>query len=231
VKTPAFATAPAPTSDRPADARRAELILWLIVAGAVLACLVASTRNIEPAMVVGAVALPMTIVAAQRVLLAWQTLLGLILAVILFIPIRRYTLGGGLPFELEPYRLLIAVVLGCWFCALLADPKVRWRPTGFAAPILTLVVAMGASLALNLPRVDALGGYVVKQVTFFVSYLLLIYFVRTSGTGSSEGPAPARGPPRSIQSLWAPRSSCCCRLPCTCTSAAAAPSGSPSAPC
>ena len=69
---------------------------------------------------------------------------------ILFIPIRRYTVGGGLPIELEPYRVLIAIVLGCWFCALAADPKVNWRPTGFAAPIITLLVAILGSLALNL---------------------------------------------------------------------------------
>ena len=28
--------------------------------------------------------------------------------VVLFIPIRRYTLPGGLPFQLEPYRLMTA---------------------------------------------------------------------------------------------------------------------------
>ncbi len=37
---------------------------------------------------------------------------------ILFIPIRRYTVAGGGPVELEPYRILIALILGCWFLAL-----------------------------------------------------------------------------------------------------------------
>ena len=50
----------------------------------------------------------LVLVAYQRVLLAWQTMLGLILVVILFIPIRRYTVGGNLPIELEPYRIVIA---------------------------------------------------------------------------------------------------------------------------
>ncbi len=30
---------------------------------------------------------------------------------------------------------------------------------------------------LNLPRVNAVSAYVVKQLTFFVSYLLIVYFV------------------------------------------------------
>ena len=78
----------------------------------------------------GAIVVGLVLVSYQRVLLAWQSMLGLILLIILFIPIRRYTVGGSLPIELEPYRIVIAVVLGCWFCALAADPKVRWRGTG-----------------------------------------------------------------------------------------------------
>ncbi len=177
MKRPALAAVPAAAAPVREQARREELLLWLIVGGAILVAVAASTRGIEPAIVLGACAVPLTLVAGRRVLLAWQTLLGLILAVILFIPIRRYTIGGGLPIELEPYRLLIATVLGCWFCALAADPKVNWRSTGFAAPIITLLVAIVGSLALNLPRVDAVNTYVVKQITFFGSYLLVVYFV------------------------------------------------------
>ena len=104
-------------------ARRAELWLWLIVAVALVATVAASTRGVPPVFVLAAFVVPLVLVAGQRVFLAWQTLLGVVIAVILFIPIRRYTLGGGLPFELEPYRVLIAVVLGCWLLALAADPE------------------------------------------------------------------------------------------------------------
>ena len=65
---------------------------------------------------------------------------GVILLVILFIPIRRYTVGADLPISLEPYRVVIAVVLACWAAALAADPKLRWRETGFGTPILVLWV-------------------------------------------------------------------------------------------
>jgi polysaccharide biosynthesis protein PslJ len=171
---PGFAVPPARTAS---PRRSAELTLWLIVALAILAAVAASTRGVQPAAVLAVFVVPLVLVAGQRVLLAWQTLLGLILAVILFIPIRRYTIGGGLPIELEPYRVLIATVLGCWFCALAADPKVKWRSTGFAAPVITLLVAILGSLVLNLPRVNAVSPYVIKQLTFFGSYLLVVYFV------------------------------------------------------
>ena len=81
-------------------------------------------------LLLGVVVAGLVLVSYQRVLLAWPTLLGLILVVILFVPIRRYTVGGGLLFELEPYRIVIALVLACWFCALAADPRVRWRVLG-----------------------------------------------------------------------------------------------------
>ena len=47
------------------------------------------------------------ILASYRALFRWHNLLAMLLVVILFIPIRRYTLGGGLPFQLEPYRLFV----------------------------------------------------------------------------------------------------------------------------
>ncbi len=46
-----------------------------------------------------------------------------LILVILFIPIRRYSLPGNLPFELEPYRLLVALLLVGWGASLLVDPR------------------------------------------------------------------------------------------------------------
>jgi polysaccharide biosynthesis protein PslJ len=119
----------------------------------------------------------LVIVSYQRVLLAWQTMLAVILLVILFIPIRRYTVGGNLPIELEPYRIVIGLVLACWFCALAADPAVRWRKTGIEGPIIALLVAMLISMVVNIGRVNAAGPTVIKNFTFFLSYLLIVYFI------------------------------------------------------
>src|SRR3954449_6163359 len=57
-----------------------------------------------------AVAMAMAIAAWHRVLLSWTTLVSSLLVVIMFIPIRRYTLGAGGGFQLEPYRVLVALI-------------------------------------------------------------------------------------------------------------------------
>ena len=54
-----------------------------------------------------------------RTWLQWHVLLAMLIGVILFIPIRRYTMPGALPFELEPYRLLVAFLLLGWVASLL----------------------------------------------------------------------------------------------------------------
>jgi hypothetical protein len=172
----AAAALPAPPAGT-LGARRAEIVLWVIVGVTIIASLGAITRGIQPALVLGAVVLPLSLVAFQKTLLSWQTLLGLILAVILFIPIRRYTVAAGGPIELEPYRILIAVVLGSWFLALAADPDVRWRPTGYSTPIIVLWLGIIGSLAMNLGRVDGMSEQVLKTITFFGSYFLVMCFV------------------------------------------------------
>ena len=46
--------------------------------------------------------------AARSLRVSWVGLICVLVAVVMFIPIRRYALPGNLPFELEPYRLLVA---------------------------------------------------------------------------------------------------------------------------
>src|SRR5262245_26445436 len=62
------------------------------------------------------VALVIVLTMTHRRLLTWRNLLILLVDVILFIPIRRYQLPGGLPFALEPYRLVVALIVGGWLC-------------------------------------------------------------------------------------------------------------------
>ena len=68
------------------------------------------------------IALVIVFAVAYRSLLAWDSLLALLVLVILFVPIQRYVLPGSLPFELEPYRLLVAFMIAGWIASLLVDP-------------------------------------------------------------------------------------------------------------
>jgi polysaccharide biosynthesis protein PslJ len=171
---------PGPPGVAPAvlgGSRRAEIALWSWVGLAIVLALAAVQRGMEPAFVLVPFVGALTVVAFQNALLSWQTMLGAILLVIVFIPIRRYTIAGGGPVQLEPYRVLIALVFGCWFLALAADPNVKWRATGYGAPITVLWIAILVSLVLNFGRVNAMTSEVLKQVTFFASYFLTMSFI------------------------------------------------------
>lgn len=110
----------------------------------------------------------------------WPTLLALLVLVILLIPIRRYALPGNLPFQLEPYRLLVAFLLLGWAAALLVDHRVRPRWTGFEWPLGLILVSVVASLLANPSRVHDASTAVNKNVTFFLSFVLFLYvFVST----------------------------------------------------
>jgi O-antigen ligase len=158
-------------------ARASERRLWIAVGLAVAVVLGLALGDGPANLLLGLIVVGFVLAAYQRVLLAWPTLLGLIFAMILFVPIRRYTVSGNLGFELEPYRLVIAVTLACWLCALAADPRVRVRASGLGAPIGALLLAMLLSMAVNLPRVNAAGATVIKDFTFFLSYVLVLYFI------------------------------------------------------
>ena len=67
-------------------------------------------------------------VAWHRSILAWHVLLCFVLAVVLFVPISRYSIAIPLPFGLELYRIAVALVLLLWVTSLLVDPTVRLRP-------------------------------------------------------------------------------------------------------
>ena len=114
-------------------------------------------------------------VAALRV--SWVALISTLVLVVMFIPIRRYTLPGGLPFELEPYRLLVFVVLLGWVGALLVNPRVRVNPSGLRGPITLLLLAVLGSIAVNPGNVAAEQTQVMKSLTFLLSFLLVLMLI------------------------------------------------------
>src|SRR4051794_7114703 len=83
--------------------------------------------------VLGAIAV---LAVGYRMLLSWRSLLIITFLVILLIPIRRYTLPSGLPFHLEPYRLIVALISIFWLTSLLIDRRVRLRGTPIDGPLL-----------------------------------------------------------------------------------------------
>jgi hypothetical protein len=155
--------------------------------GVALTIIVTSLVGLALTMIVG---FPMLEVAAgviavcvlsvvYRTLLEWRSLVLLMVLVILFIPIKRYTMPGSLPFELEPYRVVVAFVAAAWVTSLLIDPRVRLRRTGFERPLILLAFAVVGSILVNDQRITSLGveAKVLKEVTFFASFFLVTYLI------------------------------------------------------
>lgn len=105
----------------------------------------------------------------------WPRLFAALFVIILLIPIRRYALPGNLPFQLEPYRVFVILLVVGWAASLLVDRRVRPRWTGFEWPLGIIVGAMVASIVANPGRVQAASVEVNKSFTFFLSFLLLLY--------------------------------------------------------
>ncbi len=114
-----------------------------------------------------------------RTLLRWQVQLVFLLLVILFIPIKRYELPGNLPFDMEPYRAAVILVMAGWLVSLLVDPRVRLRRSGLEGPMALVALASLASVLVNGSRIDELmvGSEVVKSLMFLASFMLVFYMI------------------------------------------------------
>jgi hypothetical protein len=109
--------------------------------------------------------------------IGWPRLVVGLILIILFIPIRRYSLPANLPFQLEPYRLFVALLVLGWAASLLVDPRTKFRRTGLEAPVALIVIGMLASIVSNASRVANVSETVNKSLMFFLSFLLVLWLI------------------------------------------------------
>jgi hypothetical protein len=107
----------------------------------------------------------------------WRWPLTVILIVILFIPMHRYTFPVQLPFELEPYRVIVALAIALWTLSLLVQPDVALRRSGLDGPVLLYAFAFVASDFANPGRAAAYESYVIRGLTLALSLVVVFYFV------------------------------------------------------
>jgi hypothetical protein len=136
---------------------------------------VGGTRAVIPAAALVAIlASRLVVTAAAR----WSIMVGVAIVVDLIIPEDgRYVIAGGVggSFQLQPYRLIVAILLIGWFAALLCDPRVRGRSTKFEGPIGLILIATLGSELVNLGRVGAAGTTVLKALSLFLCFVLFLY--------------------------------------------------------
>src|SRR5579862_6979840 len=113
-------------------------------------------------------ALAVLFAVLHQSILRWRSLLVMIVLIILFIPIRRYSLAASLPIHLEPYRLIVFFVGAAWITSLLIDPRVRFRKTPLDAPLLLFLFIALTSDIVNRARVNSVPGEVPKKLLFFL---------------------------------------------------------------
>jgi polysaccharide biosynthesis protein PslJ len=160
------------------SAERGPVAPAMVVLGALGVLALTVVVDLQVRNVAAAVILMVAATVAYRSLLRWHVLLAIVIAVIMLIPIHRYELPGGLPFDLEPYRLLIAFVAIGWLVSLLVDPRVRLRASGLEPPLLLFLLAVLVSVTLNVGSDDlASGGELVKKLAFLTSFVIVYYIV------------------------------------------------------
>ena len=160
-------------------AERGPIVSATIAGSAVLVLCLTVAAGMPTAEVGILVATFVVLALGYRVLLRWHIQLAILLGVILFIPIKRYGLPGNLPFDLEPYRVAVMLIMAGWVVSLLVDPRVRLRASGLEGPLALIWFASLGSVLVNQPRVDELGvgADVVKSLMFLGSFLLVLYLI------------------------------------------------------
>jgi hypothetical protein len=141
--------------------------------GALTLAIAAGTSARLAAMAV--IAATLAALLSRRSYVPWKHLIAGLILIILFIPIRRYSIAGNLPFQLEPYRIYVALLLLGGGASLLVDSRTRLRRTGLEGPLVLIVSAAVASIVANPARVSAVSSDVNKKLMFFLSFVLVLY--------------------------------------------------------
>src|SRR5688572_9214394 len=107
----------------PTAAQRRSGLAGLLVGTALILLAIGAAAGTRPAILSGVVAAGLVTgaVLVARPYVPWSRVLLALVLVILFIPLRRYKLPGDAGFTLEPYRLLVALIVAGWAMALLCD--------------------------------------------------------------------------------------------------------------
>jgi hypothetical protein len=154
---------------------RAILAVVILIALAAVSVIFLPPVAAGGAMIVVALA-----VLARRILTSWVGWLGILVAVVMFIPIRRYALPIPLPFQLEAYRLVLFVMFAGMVAALLLDRNRKWKPVGFGWPIGIFFVSLFVSIPPNGTRLveEGLATSAVGTLVNWVVLLSVFYIVR-----------------------------------------------------
>lgn len=156
--------------------RRLSVDLAIAVALGVVA--IAAVVFLDPLVAGGIMLVAASAFLLRRWVFNWTTALFALGAVIMFVPIRRYALPISVGFELEPYRVMIVVLLVAVGVAAANRRRFPWQPVLWGWPIAIFLWCMFASLMFNavaLVESEALFGGLSNliQLMFLLSTVVI----------------------------------------------------------
>jgi hypothetical protein len=104
----------------------------------------------------------------------WQNALIALFLFVWFVPIRLYTLSVSLPFNLEPYRAILLVLLFAWAVGLMAH-RARVDAAGHGKALAAVALVSLASFLVNIGELDSVEG--VKSLSFMLSYVAVFLLI------------------------------------------------------
>lgn len=154
----------------------------LVVAAIGVVLLVAGIAIGDRGVAFGAVAFLLASVVAlgesYRPVLTWRAGIILLLLVIWLVPIKKYRLPVDLPFDLEPYRLLI---LGLGFFLVLGfiSGRSKLSASGLRGPLILLAVGSIGALIVNVGSISDAGLQTqsIKSLSYFLSFLIAFLLI------------------------------------------------------
>ena len=132
----------------------------------------------------GALVLLLACVLAMRdttvPVFTWTNMAVALALLVWLIPIKTYSLPVNLPFNLEPYRLFLLLLVFAWFIGLLGGrSQLSARGQAYSLGLLTLVLF--ATQIANFDEVNTATGEpeALKALSYFLSFIL-VYLLVTS---------------------------------------------------
>ena len=110
----------------------------------------------------------------------WTNMAVALALLVWLVPIKTYSLPVNLPFNLEPYRLFLLLLVFAWFIGLLGGrSQLSARGQAYSLGLLTLVLF--ATQIANFDEVNTATGEpeALKALSYFLSFIL-VYLLVTS---------------------------------------------------
>lgn len=110
----------------------------------------------------------------------WANMAASLAALVWFVPIKTYSLPVNLPFNLEPYRLFLLLLVFAWLVGLL-EGQSRLSAHGQAYPLVLFSAVLFTTQIVNFESVNAGTGEpeALKSLSYFLSFVI-VYLLVTS---------------------------------------------------